>query len=247
MQYPNFKNKHLQKALFHPEDYINYKKWIGKKFPKKYIITYQTSAKNYFLRKYKPKMHKLYSLLGIYIYKDIGFVKMTGIGAPNAVTVFEELIALGGQKFLIVGTAGGLHHEGVFLCEKALRDEGTSYHYMGQGKFSYPDSKLTKSFAKFIMNLGMEVFKGTSWTIDAPYRETKVEVEKYAKQGISTVEMEAAALFSVAKYRKVKIASAFVVSDLLGKEWLPKFHRFNVKRTQNKLIDAAVNCIRYKK
>lgn len=56
--------------------------------------------------------------------------------------------------------------------------------------------------------------------------------------------MEAAALFAVAKYRKVRIASVFVVSDLLGKKWLPKFHRFDIKKAQNLLIDAAVECLR---
>ena len=55
--------------------------------------------------------------------------------------------------------------------------------------------------------------------------------------------MEASALFAVAQYRKVKIASTFVVSDILGKKWEPNFHRFDVKRAQNKMIDAAVNCL----
>ena len=86
--------------------------------------------------------------------------------------------------------------------------------------------------------------KGATWTIDAPYRETKVEIEKYAKQKITTVEMEASALFAIARYRNVKIASAFVVSDLLGKEWLPNFHRFDVKKAQEKLIDVAIECLK---
>ena len=55
--------------------------------------------------------------------------------------------------------------------------------------------------------------------------------------------MEISALFVVAKYRKVKIANAFVVSDILGKTWEPKFHEFNIKRALNKLLDAAVECL----
>ena len=168
MSYPNFKDKHLQESLFHPTDFINYKKWEKKNFPNKYIITYQQSAKNYFLKKYKPKKYKLYSLLDIYVYKSIGFVKMTGIGAPNAVAILEELIALGGKEFLNIGTAGGLHHEGVFLCEKALRDEGTSHHYIGPGKFMHPDERLTKKLKKYLEGENLEVFRGTTWTIDTP-------------------------------------------------------------------------------
>jgi uridine phosphorylase len=212
--------------------------------PKKYILTYQTSALNYIRRKYKPKKIRLYSLLSVYRYRDIGFVKLTGIGAPNAATVLEELIALGGRQFLNLGTAGGLHHEGIFLCNKALRDEGTSYHYLPHGRFTFPDKKLTARLGEAIENQGLEFFEGTTWTIDAPYRETRAEIEKYAKQGVATVEMEASALFAVAQFRKVKIATAFVVSDLLGKKWLPKFHRFDVKRAQNQLIDAGVECLR---
>ncbi len=239
MNYPNFKNKHLQEALFHPIDYIKYNNIRGK-FPTKYIITYQPRAKRYFLRKYKPKKQKFYSLLTIYTYKDIGFVRMTGIGSPNAATVMEELIAMGGKTFLNIGTAGGLHSEGTFICEKALRDEGTSHHYLAKGKYVFPDKKLTEKFAKHLTEKNISYLRGATWTIDAPYRETKAEIKHYAKKGIKTVEMETSALFAVASYRKVKIASAFVVSDLLGKKWLPKFHRFDIKKAQNKLIDAGV-------
>ena len=242
MSYPNFKNKYLEEALFSPIDFVKYKEYMKKnKFPKKYILTYQTYAKNHFLRKYKPKEKiKLHKFSTIYLYRDIGLVRIIGVGAPNASTIFEKLIALGGRIFLNIGTAGGLHHEGVFLCKKALRDEGTSYHYVTSGRFSYPDERLTN---KFIIKQKLEYFGGTTWTIDAPYRETKAEIEKYARQGISTVEMEASALFAIAKIRKVKIASAFVVSDILGKKWSPQFHRIDVKKTQNKLIDAAVECL----
>lgn len=244
MSFPKFKNKHLEKALFEPQDFINYKKFSKRKLPKKYIITYQTSALNYFKRKYHPKKIEIYSLLTIYRYKDIGFIKMKGVGSPHSAGILEELIALGGKEFLNIGTAGGLQHEGIFLCNKALRDEGTSYHYIPHGDYSHPDKSLTKKLGKAIEKQGLEYYRGTTWTTDAPYRETKAEIQKYKKQGIATVEMEASALFTVAKYRKVKIASAFVVSDILGEKWEPKFHKLDMKRTLHKLIDAAVKCLR---
>src|SRR3989344_1279041 len=244
MSLQGFKNKHLEKSLFSPTDYINYKKWDRSKFPKKYVLIYPSSIKRYFLKNYKTKKYHLYSLLDIYVYKDIGFVKMHGIGSPLAGAIMEELIALGGKKFINIGTAGGLNKEGIFLCEKALRDEGTSHHYAPKGRFSYPDKELTEKLARNLEKLGIEFSMGISWTIDAPYRETKKEVEKYVKEGITNVEMEASALFVIAKYRKVKIASVFVVSDLLGKKWLPKFHRFDIRRSLNKVFDAGVECLR---
>lgn len=217
MSFPNFKDKYLQEASFHPDHYVKYKRWQKNKIPKKIILSYQDIAEEHFINKYHPEKCPLYRLLTIYTFRNIGFVKMTGIGAPNAVTVFEELIALGGREFLNIGTAGGLHREGIFLCEKALRDEGTSHHYLPKRKFSFPDSELTKRLESILKERKIKYNKGATWTIDAPYRETKAEIEKYSRNGISTVEMEAAALFAVAKYRKVKIAALFVVSDVLEK------------------------------
>ena len=181
MAYPNFKNKHVEEALFSPVDFVKYRKWKGN-FPKKYIITYQAKAKNYFVRKYNPKKINLYSLLNIYIYKKVGFVRVTGIGSPLAATILEELIAIGGTEFLNIGTAGGLQHEGVFLCEKAIRDEGTSYHYISHGSLAYPDEELTKKFGKALEKNGLAFERGTTWTIDAPYRETKAEIKHYTKK-----------------------------------------------------------------
>jgi uridine phosphorylase len=247
MTYPNFKNKHLEKALFHAEDWINYRKFDKSKFPKKLIITYQGSALRYLRKKFKGKYteFKIHTNFKVHIIdgKGIGFVKMTGIGAPHAGTMVEELIGLGVKKIINIGTAGGLQKEGVFLCDRAIRDEGTSYHYISSGKYSYPDEKLTKELEKSIKKIGLNYEKATTWTIDAPYRETKTEIEHYRKQGVATVEMEASALFAIAKLRKVKIASAFIVSDTLIEEWNPKFHHINVIKTQNRLMDAAIDCL----
>ena len=241
--YPKFKNKHLEEALFNPGDYISYKKY-PKDFPKKYILIYQKKMLDDFIRKYKPQKIKLYSLLTIYKYKDIGLIRMTGIGSPNAVGVFEELIALGGKTFLNLGSAGGLKSEGIFLCTKALRDEGTSYHYLPHGHFTYPSEELTDKLGNTISKNNLTYSKGITWTIDAPYRETKAEIEHFRKKGISTVEMEASALFAVAKYRKVKIASCFVVSDLLVKKWEPKFHRIELRKTLNSVLNTAIDCLK---
>ena len=239
--FPQFENKYLLESLFTPKEYLNYKKLKYKNFPKKILFVYRQKLEKYFIRKYKPKKIKIASMMDLLIYKNMGLVRMKGIGSPHAVTVFEELIGLGGKIFLNIGTAGGLNKYGIFVCNKALRDEGTSHHYLSNDKFSYPDENLTNSFGKYLLEKKLKISYGTTWTIDAPYRETKKEVEHYAKEGISTVEMEASALFAVAKYRNVKIASAFVVSDFLGKKWNPKFHNFDVEKSQKDLLDASVS------
>lgn len=127
----------------------------------------------------------------------------------------------------------------MFLCTKALRDEGTSYHYISHGKYSYPDKKLTEQFSKFLKKKDLNFSEGVTWTIDAPYRETKAEIKKYAKF-VSTVEMEASALFAVATVRKVRIAAAFFTSDILGKTWDNRINSNYFKRGIDELFDNAL-------
>ena len=247
MVYPNFKNKHLEESLFLPEDYLKCAYKDRKKFPKKWILVLQNSVEKYIKRKFKLEEDKENRLAGnFYIHNGIGFLKMDGIGSPYAVTVMEELIGLGGKEFIIIGTAGGLHNFGIFLCNRAIRDEGTSYHYISTGKYSYPNDNLSKRFGKSVEKFGLDFEEGTTWTIDAPYRETKAEVQHYKKEGVKSVEMEASALFAVAQVRKVKIAAAFVISDLLGSDaWDPQFDKRHVKTKLYRLIDASVDCLSY--
>jgi uridine phosphorylase len=247
MNYPNFKNKHLEQALFNPQDYNSWKGYLEKDYGKairKYIIIYYPNILKYFKKNHKTQAIGIYRLIKIYKYKNVGVVCMTGIGAPNAVTVMEELIALGGREFINMGSCGGLCGFGTFLCDKAIRDEGTSQHYVPHEKFSYPDKALTERLGKYMRKHDIKFQQGTNWTIDAPYRETKAEIKHYKKEGVKTVEMEASALFVVAKVRKVKIASAFVVSDLLEEEkWDPQFDAKHVNKNLHKLFDASLDCL----
>jgi uridine phosphorylase len=244
MTFPNYPEKHLEEALFNPIDFIRYKNLHGRKFPRSYVLIYDKKLlsrlkRNFLLRDLDiPLVH-----VDAYQHKGIGLVRMAGIGSPHATTILEELIALGGRRFINLGTAGGLQTEGIFLCEKAIRDEGTSSHYASHEKYSYPDKTLTKMLGAALKKLGIEYTPSTTWTIDAPYRETRAEIKHYRSEGVSTVEMEASALFAVAKLRKVKIASAFVVSDVLGEKWEPKFHHFNTKQGLNNLVVAAFDCL----
>ena len=246
MVFPKYRNKHLEEALFGAEEVvrdISTRRNIPKNLPKDYILIYDKKLLTRLKRKYDLRYYgKIFSNCRIFEYNDIGLVKIDGVGSPHAVAVFEEIVAIGGKRFLNIGTAGGLQREGIFLCNKAIRDEGTSHHYIAHSQFAYPDVELTKKLGKSLESLGLKYEIAPSWTIDAPYRETKAEIAHYKKQGIATVEMEASALFAVAKLRKVKIASAFVVSDVLGKKWEPKFHHFNTKQGLNKLVEAAFNC-----
>ncbi len=244
MPFPVLEGKHEHESLFSPEDYVKWRKLEKQKaiLPKKYIIIYSKTLLKHFIRKFCPRLIKV-SHHKIYVYDDVGVIKINGIGAPNAVVTFEEIIAVGGKYFFNIGFAGGMDDFGIYICNKAIRDEGTSLHYLPHEKYAYPDKHLTEALMSCLKRNNISYKVAPTWTIDAPYRETKAEIESYRKEGVATVEMETSALFVVAKVRKVKIASAFVVSDLLSEKWNPIFDAKKIKKQLYMLFDIALECM----
>jgi len=137
-----------------------------------------------------------------------------GIGAPAVAAQMEVLIALGVQRFLSIGTAGGLGPAGsvadVVLLTGAVRDDGVSYHYLPADLTATPDAALTARFGDALSAARIPHTDGSTWTTDAPFRETAEEIAAYRSRGVVAVEMEAAAVFAVAQTRAVPIASAVV-------------------------------------
>jgi purine-nucleoside phosphorylase len=88
------------------------------------------------------------------------------------------------------------------LIEKALRDEGTSLHYQPRGRWSRLDDRLLRRLAGAFAHLPEPVWPGSSWTTDAPYRETACAIEAAKQDNIACVEMEAAGLYAYATARR---------------------------------------------
>ena len=143
-----------------------------------------------------------------------------GIGAPAVVAQLEVLVALGVRRFLSIGTAGGLGPGGapgdLVVLTGAIRDEGTSYHYAAPEVEVSPDADLTELLTGALHRTGLPTQTGSSWTTDAPYRQSVEEIVEYRRRGVRTVEMEAAALFAVARERGVALASAVVLDSVYG-------------------------------
>jgi uridine phosphorylase len=253
--FPNFKNKHNHDSLFSPDDFLNYLKSVNKgnipQVPENVVFVYQSSLLEHIeSRSDFEASGELGQMLGgkFYVSKNgkLGVIAKFGIGSPIAVTILEELIAMGSKRFFNIGTSGSLQKESqlgdIVLCDKAIRDEGTSHHYLKSSKYAHPSKKLLDNFEGVIKQTGTPYVKGGSWTIDAPYRETIEEAKQYQKEGIYTVEMEAAALFAVAEYRDVEIISAFSISDLLGElEWKPAFHSSKTADSLIKIFELIVD------
>ncbi|MCP4256977.1 MAG: nucleoside phosphorylase [Planctomycetes bacterium] len=140
-----------------------------------------------------------------------------GIGAPLSVGLFEEAIALGGRKFIACGGAGNLDSSTpaarIMIPVAAIRDEGTSYHYLPPEEKVYPTQKALSSLVNFLEDSKLPYEKVKTWTTDGIYRETKGKINLRKKQGCKCVEMETAALFAVAKFRNVEFAQILFSGD----------------------------------
>ncbi len=143
----------------------------------------------------------------------VGEVGILGcaVGAPFAVLVAEQLFASGCRLLISVTSAGQIADNGpppyFVLIDRALRDEGTSYHYLPPATFAHaPDAMLLARVEEALCTLpGIAVCRGATWTTDAPYRETETAIASARDAGTLAVEMEAAALyaFATAKSRSV--------------------------------------------
>jgi len=127
------------------------------------------------------------------------------VGASFAVLVAEELFACGCDLLISMTSAGqlvALRAPPYFiLIDRALRDEGTSYHYLAPSEFSDADARLVEILSPAFPSTGLPVTRGPTWTTDAPFRETAEAVAAMKDKGLLAVEMEAAALYAFAAAR----------------------------------------------
>lgn len=226
MWFPIFKKKINQKSLINP-NFNNFDKIkkIEKLIPKKCILTYQNETFNYILDKFKTDSKSLNDLYFVwwckwFYTKDFVFVLMNWVGAPHCIIVFEQLISIWIKEFINLWAVWGFEKIWFYICDKALRDEGTSYHYLKHSKFAYPDILLMKKLENSFKKLNIDYSKAWNWTTDAIFRETKIEIDFFKSLWICTVDMESSALFVVAKLKNVKVASIFFTSDILWENWL---------------------------
>ena len=127
------------------------------------------------------------------------------VGASFAVLLAEELFASGCRFLISVTSAGQVAPQGpppyFVVIDRALRDEGTSYHYLPPSEYSEADHDLIDTAMQGLARLGQTVYRGAAWTTDAPFRETETAIERCRSRGILAVEMEAAALYAFAQAR----------------------------------------------
>jgi uridine phosphorylase len=143
------------------------------------------------------------------------------VGAPFAVLVAEELFACGCELLISITSAGQIVPLGrppyVVLIERALRDEGTSYHYLPPGPYSRLQPVLHCLLIERWDHGVIPISVGASWTTDAPFRETEQLIARCRQRGIAAVEMEAAALYAMAEATGRAIACFAHVTNQMGR------------------------------
>jgi uridine phosphorylase len=150
-----------------------------------------------------------------------------GVGAPLAAASLEELIALGCRAFVACGGAGVLVPEvalgHAIVPDRAIRDEGTSYHYLPPGRSVAPTGQAVEAIVATLRAHDVPFVTGATWTTDGLYRETKAKLDHRVAEGCLTVEMEAAAFFAVAAFRGVAFGQVlYAGDDLSGDAWDPR-------------------------
>lgn len=142
------------------------------------------------------------------------------VGAPFAVLLAEQMFASGCRFLISITSSGQIAPVGeapyYILIDRALRDEGTSYHYLPPSRFADADPEVLLRLAALVEAAPVTVFHGATWTTDAPYRETEEAIAAHREAGLLAVEMEAAALYAFSRARGFPVACFAHVTNTMA-------------------------------
>jgi uridine phosphorylase len=227
MSFPNYPDKYEGAAVMRPEDTLAVRRRFGR-FPNieppEALIFCLKNGLPQRLRWQIPVNHVGRVLGDFYLVRRshgrVAVLTNFGIGAPVIASLAEEMVAFGVRKLVILSWGGMLQSNlnlgDIVICDRAIRDEGVSHHYLPAQKYVQADTALTGQIKDSLEEKNIACKIGATWTTDAPYRETTDEVKKYQSEGVQTVEMETAALFVLGQVRNVQTASVVIASDNLA-------------------------------
>jgi len=247
-------------AVFTPADFIRYVAENRKvpvdtiKVPQRLLMTYQRSTYEYAKKLIDGRS------VGWWVYGEsqpfcvgqfndveIGLGRFW-IGAPAAVMTLEEVIACGAKIIFEVGLSGGLQTflqpSDIVVVTEAIRDEGTSHHYLPPKVKVESSIRLRNKLIKSLDKRKIKHFVGPIWSTDGVYRETLSKFRKFKNAGVLAVDMETSAIFAVAKYRNVEAASAQIISDILTEAgWLQAWEHQLVRENTEILLRAVLEVL----
>jgi len=242
MSYPVVKTKYRYASLTSPEQYVQqYRKHTGN--AENLIVVYSKSFFNILIKNFNFK--KIYQ--NLYFINNSYHLYLSQMGAPNIGICVEEFSVNGYKNFFAIGICGAINNDlkvgDIVVSNRALRDEGTSYHYLKADNYISCDKKILDDVEKKLKSNMIQYSKRTVWTTDAPYRETYYEIKKNIDNGVDCVDMETSAFYAVAEYRKTSAVSIFIVSDVLDvekKKWNMSFNSKIIYNNFLKIFNAIV-------
>lgn len=170
-------------------------------------------------------------------------------GASNCVALAEELASFGMKRALFVGYCGslqtGVRAGDIIVPTEAIREEGTSFHYLPTGLSAQPHQGIQGVILECLQRNKVPYHQGTIWTTDAIYRETRGKVKRYQDEGVLGVEMELAGLFAFGMAKGVAVGGVLVVTDELSSgRWRPRFFSPQLIRGVRRVRKVIVEILR---
>ncbi len=255
MSFPGVAGKHGFAAIVEPRDMLAHRR-RGGRLPDipplaGAVICLQRGLPE--RMRWRVRIRRLGRLMGdLYAVRSTGgrvaVLTDFGLGAPIVAAQAEELIALGATRLISVALAGGIQPDlapgSIVIPRTSIRDEGTSHHYLPPGTEVASDPGLVDALCVALARRGQAARLGTTWSTDAPYRETREEVARYQAQGVLAVDMEVAALLAVAHVRGVQAAAVLVAGDsLAGGAWTPPARLDGMERSLEAAYAAAIEVL----
>ncbi len=157
------------------------------------------------------------------------------VGGARSVMTLEELMALGARTFFIAGATGalkpGIDVGDYVIATSGLREEGASYHYRPSEHPARADGPASRALIEAASDSEHASHAGRVWSTDAPYREFTGKVQRYAQDGVLSVDMEASALMIVTEFRGADLGLILTVSDLVYRPDWPNIFGTNEYRS----------------
>jgi uridine phosphorylase len=226
MSFPNYPDKHKLVSLLTADQLVAYRARLGRmpKVKPEGVLFCLERGLPHRMRWRIPVERAGAMNADVYAVKrtkgKVAVLTSFGGGSPMVVELAEELAVIGVKKMILMTWGGTLQTNiqpgDIVVCNRAIRDEGASHHYLPPAKYVDANETLVNALVNAIRSRGPQCSVGTTWTTDAPYRETREEVMKYQAEGVKTVEMESAGLFTVGQVRDVQTASVVIGMDSLA-------------------------------
>lgn len=252
MSFPNFDNKYKHSAILTPELSLERKREDGRypdsKPPKTLILCYDKRFMQSVLDKYNCEQCDGY-FSNVFFFRDYPSFAIAEFGwfSPINAMGLELVIAWGVKQVIAIGSACGIQKDikpgDILICNKAIRDEGTSHHYLPSSKYVDSSKTLQNKIVAEMKQESISYRLGTSWTTDAFFRATTEEVKHYQSEGVMCIEGEASAVLSVAKFRNIDMAIMLTITDSYANlEWEKSIdYQGKKNKTLFKMLDIALN------